>query len=361
MEQDEYISLCKKYSAIEMVRPFWTYHHEWKDITVLICQRKTKILIQLCLESLLTFYPDIPVLVVDGNSQDDSTFYLRYKSLICPNVKLWEREKVESKVGNSHGQTMHEAITNYIKTKYFLLLDSDTIIKRAGFIEGMISKYENPKLYATGTVILVTNKNDGCGLPNDENDILFYPHPSCSIYKTDIYKELKPFTDHGAPCVYNIQDAIKEGWEIETFPVNEYIIHLSGASWTTPRTIWINDFDVLIRPFISFIINNGDQFIQLTKQDNQDFEIITLEREKINNVVIHSLLPVIVKNRIFDIRFHVHGEYVCHIKESVERIDYDFVSAIINNVIKNNAPDELNVGGLWIVKRKIWQANHTLQ
>jgi len=86
MDQDEYIRLCKKHSAIDLIRPFWNYHRQWNDITVLICQRNTKTLIQLCLESLLTYYPNIPILVVDGNSDDDSILYLRYKSLVYPKI-----------------------------------------------------------------------------------------------------------------------------------------------------------------------------------------------------------------------------------------------------------------------------------
>ena len=351
MEQEEYNELCKKYASHTMVRPFWiedNYHKDYwkqKDITILICQRKTKNLIQLCLESLLSFYPDIPILIVDGNSQDDSTFYLQFKSMTYSNIKLWIRDKSNISDNSSHGEMMNEAIIDHITTKYILIFDSDVIIKRYGFIEGMLSQFEDPELYATGTLLLVTNKNDGCGLPENENDILFYPHPSCSIYRRDIYKTLKPFCDHGAPCAYNLQDAMKKGWKMGSFPVDKYVMHLSGASWTIPRTIWTNDNDIFIRPFLTFIINTSNQFVLLTKQDDQDFEIITLAKETINNVVIHSLLPIIVKNSIFDIRFHVKGEYICHIPEWVDRIDEDFVSAIKKEMLKNNFPNEHNVGG----------------
>lgn len=363
MEQDKYIRLCKKYSAIEMIRSFWDYHQEWKDITVLICQRKTKILIQLCLESLLTFYPDIPILVVDGNSQDDSTLYLRYKSLVCSNITIWERKIVESKEFNSHGNSMHEAITDHIKTKYALLLDSDTIIKRGGFIEGMLSQFENPKLYATGTLMIVSNSDAGNGTPKTEEDILKYPHPSCSMFRTDIYKQLIPFGDYGSPCVYNVQDAISKGWEIGTFPIDKYVMHLSGASWTTPRTIWSCDNDIFIRPFISFIIDNEKQFSQLYKQDDLDFEIIPLlQKEYLDNIVIHCHeAGEIVKNRIFRIRFNVHGEYVCVIDNSISRIDKNFVHIVKLEIINSSAPDEINIGGLQLVKRKIWQFRHALR
>jgi len=357
MDQDEYISFCKKYSAIDLIRPFWDYHRQWNDITVLICQRNTKILIQLCLESLLTYYPDIPILVVDGNSNDDSILYLRYKSLVCPNIRLWERKTMESEEFNSHGNSMHEAI-GMIKTKYVLLFDSDMIVKRHGFIEGMINQFENEKLYATGSLMIVSNSVDGHGTPKDELDILEYPHPSCSIYRTDIYKQFRAFGDYGSPCVHNVQDAILAGWELGTFPVNDYVMHLSGASWTTPRTIWSCDNDIFIRPFISFICEG-----QISKQTDSDFEIIPMLKDESNdNIVIHCQEPgKIVKNRIFRLRFAVHGEYVCVVNKSIGIIDNNFVNCAKVSIIEEKTPDEIIIRGLRLVKRKMWQSKHALE
>jgi len=362
MDQDEYIRLCKKHSTIEMIRPFWDYQQRWKDITVLICQRNTKILIQLCLESLLTYYPDIPILIVDGNSSDDSILYLRYKSLVYPNIKIWERKRMESKEYNSHGNTMHEAIIELIKTKYVLLLDSDVIIKRAGFIEGMLLQFSDEKLYATGTLMIVSDINYGGGAPKIEEDILFYPHPSCSIYRADIYNQFTPFGHYGAPCVYNIKDAISKGWKMGTFPINEYVMHLSGASWTIPRTIWNCDNDIFIRPFISFIINCEKQFNYLSEQSDSDFEIIPLlQKEYTDNIVIHTQEPgCIVKNKVFRIRFNVHGEYVCKIDDSIRKIDKNFVHICKLEIIKNSVPDEIFIGGLKLMKRKIWQSKQAI-
>jgi len=363
MNQDEYISLCKKHSTVELIRPFWNYHRQWNDITVLICQRNTKTLIQLCLESLLTYYPDIPILIVDGNSDDDSIFYLRYKSLVYPNIKIWERKRMESREYNSHGISLHEAIIELIKTKYVLLLDSDCIIKRAGFIEAMLSQFSDNKLYATGTMMIVSNSKDGHGAPKTEEDILFYPHPSCSIFRVDIYNQFAPFGNYGSPCVYNIKDAISKGWKMGTFPVDEYVMHLSGASWTIPRTIWSCDNDIFIRPFISFIINCEKQFNYLSEQSDSDFEIIPLlQKEYIDNIVIHKQEPGgVIKNKTYRIRFNVHGEYICKVNDSIRKIDKNFVHICKLEIIKNSAPDEISVGGLGLIKRKVWQSKQALK
>src|SRR5574343_402935 len=137
---------------IGMVRAFWNeaeYHRQlWKekDITVLITQSKTLDITKLTLESLLNFYPDIPIFVVNNSPVDPSGDYLRYKQALLPNVKVWDREGI-----NSHGTSMDEAIRNHITTKYILTLDSDIIIERGGWVEMMLDQMREEELFATGT------------------------------------------------------------------------------------------------------------------------------------------------------------------------------------------------------------------
>jgi glycosyltransferase involved in cell wall biosynthesis len=357
MNQEEYNEICTTYGTTNMVRPSWDNHFHWEKwhglVTVLICQRKTKKLTQLCLESLLTFYPEIPILVVDGNSQDDSTLYLRYKTCTHLNVKLWER------VGrNSQGETMHEAIRDHIKSQYVLLLDSDTICMRPGFIEGMLEQFAlDPKLYATGTLMAVTNKNDACGAPQSREDVLLYAHPSCSLYHRDTYLNLPPFCDHGAPCVYNNRDAWKSGLHIAGFPIDKYVLHLSGASWVQPQTIWPHDHGVMLRPFITFIATKECQVIDLKNQIDKDFSIVTPGNYTNDTKALHEYGNKIISNYLYDIRFNVTGEYVCLLNAGVDSLDPNIIRIIKETIIHQKAPDELTVGGLRVVRRNFWQLN----
>jgi glycosyltransferase involved in cell wall biosynthesis len=366
MNAEQYDNLRRDNPSVDLVRPFWDhyqFHREsWTNVTVLICQRKTKDITQLCLESLLQFYPDIPVLIVDGDSQDDSTLYLDYKSIVCPNVKVWHRTGV-----NSHGVTMHEAIVNFINTEYVLLMDSDVITMRHGYIEGMLrqiieNRSNGHDMYATGTLMLVTRQNYACGIPNDENDVLRYAHPSCSIYHVPTYKSMNvPFVDHGAPCVYNMLEAEKRGYEIAYYPTDKYVAHLSGASWVIPKTIWIHDYNVKVRPFLTFIVTNEKQVLELAVQNDHDFDIMPLGNLISTSVVCHDDgVPVYIHNHLYDIRFRVHGDYVCFLDQSIMRVDNIIVTNIKKAVIDQKAPDELNVGGLKIVKRTTWQRKHCL-
>lgn len=350
---------------ISLVRPFdfsdSEYHlNKWKEknITILICQRNTNDLIQLCLESLLRFYPDIPILIVDGSSTDDSIFYCKYKELIHPNIKIWIRNG-----RNSHGITMDEALKQHIKTRYVLLCDSDIIMERGGLIQDMLSEfYKNELLYAIGSIMLVTRSNYGCGAPKDESDILRYAHPSFSIYDVEKYHQLNaPFVDHGAPCVYNMIEAEKKGFHISYYPVDKYISHLSGGSWTEPRTIWANDHNVYIRPFVTFILSNGNHIEKIHLQTDHDFDIITIGNAEDKFIVVHGFLPLQVNNSLFGIRHNITGEYVCLIPDEIETIQPEFVHIIKHNAIEKKMPDEMNVGGLNCIRRTLWQKRESLK
>lgn len=349
--------------TVELVRPYGIdeqYHRDrWveKIVTVLLTQRKTVDITMLCVESLLRFYPDIQILAVDGDSADDSTLYLRWKEITIPNFKLWERRGGIINGNTSHGETMHLAITNFIKTKYVLLLDSDVIIERGGIIEHMLAQLgASENLYATGTLMEVSDSNDAVGFPKDENDILRYAHPSFSIYNVDLYNKLNtPFWDHGSPCCYNMQAAKKAGYMIGYAPTDKYVSHLSGSSWCVPRTVWNHDFGVMTRPFITFIIEKPEQFKNLPTQTSNDFEVITALKEYKKNVILHeNLIEVNTdNNKIFGSRFNARGEYVCILTE--ENIQSDLVYAAKLIAIDKKAPDEFSVGNIKFYRRRYFQ------
>jgi hypothetical protein len=349
--------------TVELVRPYGIdeqYHRDrWveKIVTVLLTQRKTLDITMLCVESLLRFYPDIQILAVDGDSGDDSTLYLRWKEITVPNFKLWERKGGIRSGNTSHGETMHLAITNFIATKYVLLLDSDIITERGGIIEHMLTQLASSEnLYATGTLMEVSNSNDAVGAPKDENDILRYAHPSFSIYNADLYKQINvPFSDHGSPCVYNMQAATKAGYDIGYAPTDKYVSHLSGASWTTPRTVWNHDFGVFLRPFITFIVEEESQFKNLPNQTSNDFEVITALKEYKRNVILHeNLIEVNTdNNKIFGSRFNIRGEYVSVLDGSEFAKDLVYTAKLI--AIDQKAPDEFSVGSIKFYRRKYFQ------
>lgn len=356
-------------SEVSLVRPFdfsdRDYHlNKWKEknITVLICQRNTNDLIRLSLESLLRFYPDIPILIMEEGSQDESVSYLKYKALTHPNIQVVTGTNKVDRF-TSHGVAMDNALKNHITTKYVLLMDSDVIIERGGLIEDMLDEFpKDDTLYAIGSLMRVTRSNHACGAPKDESDVLRYAHPSFSIYRTDLYHKINaPFTDHGAPCVYSMLAAEVEGYKIGYYPVDKYVSHLSGGSWTDPRTIWANDHGVFLRPFVTFILRGHIHLSSLHLQTDHDFDIITESNLQHANIVVHGKLPQLVENRYYDIRHKAFGEYICIITDSLDILQPHFVTAVKQTAIEQNMPDIMNVGGLECIKRTVWQKEHSLR
>lgn len=356
-----------------LVRPFGIdinkHKEEWtkKDVTVLICQRKTKDLIQLCLESLFRFYPDIPVLVVDGDSQDDSSQYLKFIQTKYSNLRVWTKLNPSGGL-TSHGITMHEAITDHVTTKWVLAMDSDIIIERGGFLEQMIPNLADD-MFGYGTLMLTSRQNFANGAPIHENDVLPYAHPSFSFYNREIYKIFQNvqvrlrngyghaavFIGDGSPCVLSMIAAQELGYRVEGFNVADYVTHLSGSSWCNPRTIWRHDFDVPTRPFITFIVPQDFDVNQLRNQTDQDFEIV-FEHEPVEfDVVIHGYLPTKAKNRIYNLRLTVRGEFIDRLHSST-KLDNQYVTRLKDLINKN---DEV-VFKEFAKPRKYWQEHLSL-
>lgn len=345
-----------------MVRPYWTkqqedfHKQEWAnyDITVLICQRKTADLIKLCLGSLLRFYPDIPVLVVDGDSRDESSAWLELQAALHSNVKVWNRHNNLGGKHSSHGDTLHDAIFEKITTTYVLMLDSDTIVERGGWIKEMLFDMKaRPEVFALGTLMLVSKSNEGCGAPKDENDVLRYGHPSCCLIQRNYYIGLStdsPFLNHGAPCYKTMIAADDNGYYVDYWPVENYVSHLSGSSWTEPRTVWNNDHNVMVRPMFTFI---RDYFDEIGHPEIQQVETLNISLECSDTVILHDDLKTVkITNADYYQRFYVMGEYVCvrPLPESVDNV-YD----IMRKIIAAGLPDVIEIDRNTYYRRHYWQ------
>jgi glycosyltransferase involved in cell wall biosynthesis len=363
-------------NTIPMIRYLWNdrqYHLDNSlkmDTTFLICQRETPELIRLCLESLLRYYPDIPIVVVDGDSKDESIMYLKWKQLTNPNIKVVNMPKDEGSKFTSHGLSMDYAIREHITTKYVFLLDSDAIVERGVFLELMLGQF-NSRLfggpvenqYAIGTLMNVSYSNDACGDPKDENDSLKYAHPSASLIDRDIYLELPPATDHGSPLCYNMKCAQDKGYAVEYFPIDKYIFHLGGASWQERCTIPYHDHDVFIRPFVTFIISDGINNFACEK-DN-DFELLPLGDKVVKEVGMYDEpdYKLSVNNYVYSLRFKVHGEYVCEVPPT-HVMRPGFMEEIKKSIIEHPLVGDtvmLSIMGLYFYKRNYWQRNNALR
>ena len=163
------------------------------------------------------------------------------------------------------------------------------------------------------------------------------------------------FCNDGSPCVLSMIAAQDLGYKVDGFNVADYVTHLSGSSWTKPRTIWRHDFDVNTRPFITFIVPEGFDANQLRNQTDQDFEIIFEHEPYEFDVVIHGHLPVKATNRVYKHRLNVRGEYIDRLHSST-KLGKDYV-AILKNFLFNNDQSALEQ---FAKPRKYWQEHISL-
>jgi len=202
------------------------------QLTTVIVNYKTRKLTQACYESFRKFYPSIPIILIDNHSQDDSAAYVK---------SLDEHDEFISVVFHStnigHGPAMHQAIVD-IATPFTLTLDSDCEILEGGILELMMQEFaDNGKLYACGWRRWVDRKT---GVPHEWNTssppksprFIPYIHPYAAIYRLSMYAQLRPFADHGAPCLFNMVDAHDKGFALKPYKkeLDKHIKHWKAGT-----------------------------------------------------------------------------------------------------------------------------------
>lgn len=186
-------------------------------ITAVVINYQTPDLTEEAIQSLKNFYPDLNLILIDNGSKDDSI------QKLMRIVSQFKKIEVIVNIENiNHGPAMNQAI-RLVKSDYVLFLDSDCKILRGGFLEEMYKLLQENELnYVVGKMMFLNKR----GFPVEDPERGHpYIRPICMMLKTEIYRKLRPFKKHGAPCLENMMDAIKKGYKLINFEVEEYILH----------------------------------------------------------------------------------------------------------------------------------------
>lgn len=204
-------------------------------VTAIIVNYKTESLVRGAIESLLGFYPELRMIVIDNGSHDGSTEYLR--AIYTPSLRTIVNDK---NIG--HGPAMHQGLLAAM-TRYAFLMDTDCIVRMGGFLEIMYSWFlTNPQLYAVGWKRCVDKysgvptSDDNCG----KEGFCWYIHPHAAMIDVEKYFTLEPFDNDGAPCIKNMRSARVAGYLLEAFPIEDYVTHLVAGT----RRMWSGAWDV---------------------------------------------------------------------------------------------------------------------
>lgn len=212
------------------------------SITAIVVNYQTPDLSSQAVKSFHKFYPQIPILIIDNGSKDNSSEFLTKITDNSPQlIRL-----ISNKKNIHHGPAMHQAI-GLLDDEFILFLDSDCEVLNGGFIEKMFAALESDSHnYAVGKLIHMNER--GFDVAEGQNSIK-YIRPICMMIRRALYKNLEPFQYHGAPCLKNMIDAGKQGYNLIAFNVEDYIHHKGRG--TASRF----GYNLGLRGKINFILN----------------------------------------------------------------------------------------------------------
>ena len=187
-------------------------------VTVVVINFRTPDLTRRAVESFRACYPELPLLLIDNGSGDESGGILERLREMRPGCT-----KLIMNASNlHHGPGMDQALRN-AETPYVLFLDSDCEVLRGGFVEAMhTAAEEDAHNYAVGKRIFMNDR--GFDVP-ERPGAHPYVRPICMLVRREFYLQLPPFERHGAPCLSNMRAARAAGLELVHFPVEDFVRH----------------------------------------------------------------------------------------------------------------------------------------
>lgn len=192
-------------------------------VTVIIINCQTLNLTRKCIESVLCFYPSIPIIFIDNGSKDKSTRYVRMMAEQYDNIT-----GVLNRRNYGHGPGMHQGLT-LVKTRHVLTFDTDCRMKQAGLVEAMLKRFDSKVVYAVGYLQYV----DDMGHDTVKGQGYPYVHPAVMMVDRKKYFKLVPFNHHGAPCVMNMRDAVRHKYKLVHFKRSKYV----KVGWAGTRKV----------------------------------------------------------------------------------------------------------------------------
>jgi hypothetical protein len=195
-----------------------------KDITGITVSHNTASLIRTAYESIRTFHPDMPIIIIDGSDTgDESQTYVRSLASLLTTVVITGRN-----IG--HGLGMDMAI-RMVKTKFALIFDSDIRMIKSP-VEQMLALME-PDTYGIG--YLEKTGYDGFeygAQPHHKSQgFMMMLHPYFHLLQVSEYFKFHPYVHHGAPCFLAALDIHRKGLTSKIIKEFPGLGHSSGKGW----------------------------------------------------------------------------------------------------------------------------------
>ena len=225
-----------------------------KQVTILVPNYRSFLITKICLR-LLRKYTDpalADVIVIDNDSNDDSTEYLRRLDWI----RLIERKAEPDESGvQAHSRALDLALLE-VKTSYVLSIHTDTFVKRNDWLDTLLKEFNSPDIAGVGSWKLeFKNLPRRTGIRVEQgwkyllNRLLGYRgynpkrldrsarylRSHCAIYRTDVIRKLQTSFGDGNDTAGKVmhQKMLDAGYEMKFLSsdfLGRYIDHLNHAT-----------------------------------------------------------------------------------------------------------------------------------
>ncbi len=193
------------------------------DLTAVVVNYRTLEHTRACLDTLREHYPTLGVIVVDNGSGDASREHLVERAKDDEHLRV-----VLNETNVFHGPALHQGMVA-ASTDYVLLLDSDVTITRGGFLEPLLTRFdEDPLLYAIGKRGWADRL--GYGPITRRQPHTAYVHPFAGVFDRRKYLTLPPFVHHGAPLYRNMWGARRAGYRLEHAFIEDHVVHIGKVT-----------------------------------------------------------------------------------------------------------------------------------
>jgi hypothetical protein len=167
---------------------FNEYSMSISDIPVIAVSYNTPGLVKTLLETFRAHYSN-KFYIIDGSNQENA----KQIGLVCQQFDNVDFIHFDYNI--HHGPGMAWAFQNLPLSGPVLVIDSDVVVVRGGFIETMLAELK-PEDYGVGNVYPVNE--EGFDMPDDAVGIK-YLHPACMLCNIDVVLQWPMPVRHGAP------------------------------------------------------------------------------------------------------------------------------------------------------------------
>ena len=180
----------------------------------------TKDLIERAYNSIRKFYPEMPIIIIDGSDAGNPcATYVRGLSSSMTTI-------IQPGYNIGHGQGMCLGIDK-AKTPYALIFDSDIVLME-DCLSTMLEKMGEDS-FGIGEVMSFSDK---C-VQQQPMPTIPYLHPRFHLIDVRNYKKFRPYIHHGAPCLATMIDIHRKGLSTKVlidFPIDRYIHHIGRGT-----------------------------------------------------------------------------------------------------------------------------------